>query len=98
MKLFRDLVGALGVVIFTLSLLSPVESSGCTPSTRTRCIDGHGANMITCDSPECRLPSGQCTTQAEHLEGQEICWLVRCDGEIPECICTNTVSGCRCQR
>jgi hypothetical protein len=97
MKLFRDLVGALGVVVFALALLSPAESYGITWFTgRPRCIDGAGAGAVTCGSPACRTAEGDCTTTVTVQPGQVVCLGVNCETARPACTCRDTWSGCFC--
>ena len=98
MKLFRDLVGALGIVMVVLVLLAPRESYGDGDYYADVCAqnDGRGHDpegdpaIFTCNSDECRDSWTQ-TCVVECIE-------VRCDAENDICLCNISGQGCVCTR
>ncbi len=98
MKLFGDLVGALGIVMVVLVLVAPRESYGDGDYFLDVCAqnDGRGHDpegdpaIFTCNSDECRDDDeGTCVVE---------CIEVRCDAENDICNCTGGWSGCVCSQ
>lgn len=90
MKLFRDLVGALGVVIVVLALLGSGLSYGEDYQTNP-CVDGTGgAAVVTCAVAACI--DAQTTGCTAACGGQN------CDNRDVNCKCYTTSSGCSCRR
>ena len=89
MKLFRDLVGALGVVIVVLALLGAGQSYGEDDYTQpaNKCRERGGLTVCS-NKSVCWDDTNSCVANCDKQ---------RCDNQIQNCKCQSLARGCLCR-